>query len=58
MPRVREVAADLARNGILRITSGTTELSPGQIEAGPIRLRRGPAWASAREQTAALRRAD
>jgi hypothetical protein len=47
MPRVREVAAALARNGVLTITRGEEELDAGQLSGGPIRLRRGRNWPKA-----------
>jgi hypothetical protein len=49
MPRVRKVAAALARQGVIRITRGVTALAPEQVDEGPIRLRRGPAWSSRRQ---------
>lgn len=42
LPQVRDVAAELARAGRLRLTRGTRTLSPDTLGAGPIRLRRGP----------------
>ena len=49
MPAVRRVAATLARAGRLRITQGTRDVSPQEIDSGtlrgPIRLRRAPATA-------------
>lgn len=40
MPQIRAVAADLQRAGQLRITRGGADLSPDELEGGPIRLRR------------------
>jgi hypothetical protein len=44
MPAVRAVAARLAESGVIRITQGETTVPPAQIDNGPIRLRRGPAF--------------
>lgn len=41
MPAVRKVAARLAEAGVVRITRGEDTLSAGEIDHGPIRLRRG-----------------
>lgn len=48
MPSVRKVAARLAEAGTVAITQGDRELAPEQIEHGPIRLRRGPAFPARR----------
>jgi len=42
MPAIRQVAARLARAGIVVITQGEAIVPPAQIDQGPIRLRRGP----------------
>ncbi|WP_233233423.1 DUF3253 domain-containing protein [Bordetella sp. LUAb4] len=42
MPAVRQVAARLARAGIVVITQGDAVVPPARIDHGPIRLRRGP----------------
>ena len=39
MPRVREVAFDMARAGRVRITQGDRAVNPVQPVGGPIRLR-------------------
>ncbi|WP_345815597.1 DUF3253 domain-containing protein [Paraburkholderia sp. PREW-6R] len=44
MPAVRTVAARLARAHVIRITQGDAAVPPAQIDHGPIRLRRGPAF--------------
>ncbi|WP_441295050.1 DUF3253 domain-containing protein [Luteibacter sp. 9135] len=41
MPSVREVAAELARHGVIIVTQGKSTLDPADIAHGPIRLRRG-----------------
>ncbi len=42
MPSIRQVAAQLAREGILTITQRGATLDLDQPSRGPIRLRRGP----------------
>ena len=42
MPTIRAVAATLASVGRVQITRGGREVSGHELEAGPIRLRRGP----------------
>lgn len=44
MPRVREVAATLAREGVIVISQGDRQVDPADVAKGPIRLRRGPAF--------------
>lgn len=44
MQPVRDTAATLARQGRIVITQGETQLSPDDVNHGPIRLRRGPAF--------------
>ncbi|SEV90102.1 DUF3253 domain-containing protein [Luteibacter sp. 329MFSha] len=44
MPRVRDEASDLARDGRIVITRGERQLDPDDLGRGPIRLRRGPAF--------------
>jgi hypothetical protein len=46
MPSVRDVAAKLARRGIVLITQGGETLHPDRISHGPIRLRRGAKFAA------------
>lgn len=46
MPAVRAMATILAHQNALHITRGKQSLDPNQIEGGPIRLRRGTAWAA------------
>jgi hypothetical protein len=41
MPSVRDVAAGLARRGVVIVTQGESTLDPADIGHGPIRLRRG-----------------
>ncbi|XDZ32281.1 DUF3253 domain-containing protein [Xanthomonas sp. NCPPB 2632] len=41
MPSVRDVAAELARHGVIIVTQGKSTLDPADIGHGPIRLRRG-----------------
>lgn len=45
MVPVRQVAARLARDGVILITQGDVTLDPDNIDHGPIRLRRGPKFA-------------
>ena len=49
MPRVRAVAAALAADGRLRVTQGAAGIAADDVRdaAGPIRLRRGPAFPGA-----------
>lgn len=42
MPRVRSVARDLARKGVVQVTQRDATLDPDDAWDGPIRLRRGP----------------
>lgn len=44
MQPVRDTASTLARQGRIVITQGETKLSPDDVNHGPIRLRRGPAF--------------
>jgi hypothetical protein len=44
MPRVRRVAARLARDQVVVITQGARTLAADQVDQGAIRLRRGPAF--------------
>lgn len=44
MPRVRDEASDLARDGRIVITRGERPLDPDDLGRGPIRLRRGRAF--------------
>lgn len=44
MQPVRDTAATLARQGRIVITQGERQLSPDDVNHGPIRLRRGPAF--------------
>lgn len=44
MQPVRDTAATLARQGRIVITQGERQLSPNDVNHGPIRLRRGPAF--------------
>jgi len=44
MPKVRRVAAALARDGVIGMTQAGRELAPDAAVSGPIRLRRGPHW--------------
>ncbi|MDR5800187.1 DUF3253 domain-containing protein [Caballeronia sp. LP006] len=44
MPLVRDVAAQMAREGKVLITQGDVTLDPDAMSHGPIRLRRGPAF--------------
>ncbi|MBD8696659.1 DUF3253 domain-containing protein [Stenotrophomonas sp. CFBP 13718] len=44
MQPVRDAAADLARAGTIIVTQGDTQSDPDTIDAGPIRLRRGPGF--------------
>jgi hypothetical protein len=46
MPAVRDVAAMLARRGVVSITQGGETLHPDRISHGPIRLRRGAKFAA------------
>jgi hypothetical protein len=46
MPAVRKVAARLAEAEVVRITRGDVTLSAGEIDHGPIRLRRGRGFAA------------
>ena len=46
MPAVRKVAARLAEAEVVRITRGDITLSAGEIDHGPIRLRRGRGFAA------------
>lgn len=47
MQPVRDAAAALARADVIRITQGERTLDPGDIDRGPIRLRRGTAFPDA-----------
>ncbi|TCZ81706.1 DUF3253 domain-containing protein [Lysobacter sp. N42] len=46
MPRVRDVAASLARARRIRVTQGAREIAPDDVAhaEGPIRLRRGAGY--------------
>jgi hypothetical protein len=46
MPSIREVAARLAREGRVLVTQGGVTLDPDETFRGPIRLRRGPKFAT------------
>ncbi|WP_268796644.1 DUF3253 domain-containing protein [Pseudomonas huanghezhanensis] len=41
MPRVREVARQMASRGVIRVTQGEHEVTINEQLRGPIRLRRG-----------------
>ena len=47
MPRILEVAAELAHRGALTITRGEEILHPDELSGGTIRLRRGRNWTKA-----------
>jgi hypothetical protein len=44
MQPVREVAAALARQGVVTVTQGSATVDPADIDRGAVRLRRGPAF--------------
>ena len=44
MQPVRDVAAALARKEVIVITQGKQQVDPANVDQGPIRLRRGPAF--------------
>lgn len=48
MPAVREAAARLAARGAIRVTQGARDVDPGNGVRGPVRLRRGAAFAAVR----------
>jgi len=44
MQPVRDAAANMARKSLIVITQGERHIDPGEVDRGPIRLRRGPSF--------------